>query len=115
MKKGWTRKSYDALYNWIDKSKRPTVKKILLADGLDDVVARLEASKTLGEWYKITHEACAAVGAGVVEASALQAEKELNVIADKHRHCVKCGYGWIAKTKNPKQCPNCKSMRWAEE
>lgn len=74
----WTKKSYDALYNWIDKGKRPEVKKILLADGLDGVVARLEASKTLGEWYEITHEACAAVGAGVVEASAVQAEKVIS-------------------------------------
>ena len=108
----WTRKSYDALYNWIDKSKRAAVSKILLADGLDDVVARLEDAKTLGEWYKITHEAVASVGAGVVEASAMQAEKKLNVIADKHCHCVKCGYGWLAKAKAPKQCPNCKSMKW---
>ena len=41
MKKGWTKKSYDALYNWIDKTKRPQVKKILLSDGLEDVVNRL--------------------------------------------------------------------------
>jgi len=110
---GWTRRSYDSLYNWIDKSKRPAVKKILLADGLDDVVARLEASATLGEWYKITHEAVAAVGPGIVEASAMQAEKELNVVADKHRLCLVCGYDWTPKVENPKQCPNCKSMRWA--
>lgn len=81
MKKGWTRRSYDALYNWIDKSKRVAVKNILLADGLDDVVARLEASKTLGEWYKITHEAAAAVGPIVIEASAMQAENELGKMA----------------------------------
>lgn len=112
MKKGWTLRSYRALYNWIDERKRPAVRKILLADGLDDVVARLEASKTCGEWYKITLEAAAAVGPEVVEASAVRAEKELNVIADKHRHCTQCGYGWFAKVKNPKQCPNCKSMKW---
>ncbi|MFA5379259.1 MAG: hypothetical protein WC455_26120 [Dehalococcoidia bacterium] len=110
---GWTRKSYDALYEWGNKSRREWVKKMLLADGLNDVVSRLEASKTLGEWYKITHEAAAAVGPGVVEASAKQAEKELDAVADKHCLCVKCGYGWIPKTANPKQCPNCKSMKWA--
>ena len=112
MKKGWTRRSYRALFNWTDERKRPAVKKILLADGLDDVVARLEASKTLGEWCRIASEAAAAVGPDVVEASAVQADKELNVIADKHRYCSKCGYGWQAKAKNPKQCPNCKSMHW---
>ena len=66
MKKGWTKKSYDALYNWIDKTKRPQVKKILLTDGLDDVVNRLEAAQNMGEWYKITHEAVAAVGSKIV-------------------------------------------------
>lgn len=114
MKKGWTRRSYDALYNWIDKSKRAAVKKILLADGLDGVVARLEAAENLGVWYRITTEAASAVGPKVVEASAVQAEKELNVIADKQLHCNKCGYAWMPKTGTPKQCPNCKSMRWAK-
>ncbi len=85
MKKGWTRKSYDALYNWIDKTKRPQVKKILLDDGLDDVVTRLEAAQNMGEWYKITHEAVAAVGPGIVEASANQAERELGAIVDSQR------------------------------
>ena len=58
----WTKKSYDALYNWIDKTKRRQVKKILLSDGLEDVVNRLEAAQNMGEWYKITHEAAASVG-----------------------------------------------------
>jgi hypothetical protein len=80
-KKGWTKKSYDALYFWIDALKRPQVKKTLLADGLDDVIARLEAADNLGEWYKITHEAAAVVGPGVVEASAMQAEVELDKMA----------------------------------
>lgn len=108
----WTRKSYDALYDWLGTENRPRVKKILLADGLDDVVARLEAAATLGEWYKITHEAVAAVGPGIVEASAMQAERSLNRIADRQLHCAKCGYGWIPKTEAPRQCPNCKSMKW---
>jgi hypothetical protein len=77
----WTRRSYDALYNWIDASKRMQVKKTLLSDGLDDVVARLESAQNLGEWYKITHEAVAAVGPGVVESSAVQAEVELDAMA----------------------------------
>jgi len=77
MKKGWTRKSYDALYDWADVNKRGAVKKTLLDYGLDDVVARLEAATTLGEWYRITREAVAAVGPRVVEASAKQAEEEL--------------------------------------
>ena len=77
----WPRNSYDALYDWIGAANRPRVKKILLADGLDEVVARLEASKTLGEWYKITHEAAAAVGPGTVESSAFEAEASLDKMA----------------------------------
>ena len=77
MKKGWTRKSYDALYNWIDKTKRPLVKKILLDDGLDDVVTRLEAAENLGEWYKITHEAVAAVGPRIVRHPQIRRKKNL--------------------------------------
>jgi len=115
MKKGWTKKSYDALYNWIDKTKRPQVKKILLDDGLDDVVTRLESAQNMGEWYKITHEAAASVGPGIVEASANRAEKELDALADKQKLCLVCGYNWTPKVKNPKQCPNCKSMRWSSE
>lgn len=77
----WTKKSYDALYNWIDASRRDEVKAILLSDGLSDIVARLEASSNLGEWYKITHEAVAAVGPKIVEASARDAEADLNQMA----------------------------------
>lgn len=77
----WTRKSYDALYDWMDAGKRDSARKAMLADGLDDVVARLDTAKNIGEWYKITHEAVEAVGTGVVEASATQAEKELNKMA----------------------------------
>jgi hypothetical protein len=81
MKKGWTKKSYDALYFWVDGMKRSWVKRILLADGLEDIVTRLESSKTLGEWYAITQEAAAAVGPDVIERSAMEAEKELDRIA----------------------------------
>lgn len=78
---GWTRKSYDALYAWIDKRNRDNARKAMLADGLDDVVARLDAAKNMGDWYRITHEAVAAVGTGVIEASAMQAENELDKMA----------------------------------
>ncbi len=78
---GWTMKSYDALYNWIDAGKREQVKRILLNDGLDNIITRLEKSSNLGEWYKITHEAAAAVGPGIVERSADEAVIELNKAA----------------------------------
>ena len=81
MEKGWTKKSYDALYFWIDTQKRAKVRKTLLEDGLDDVVSRLESAKNLGEWYKITQEAAAAVGPGVVEKSAMEAELALDKAA----------------------------------
>lgn len=77
----WTKKSYDALYNWIDKTKQAQVKKILLADGLNDVVTRLEQAPNLGIWYGITREAVDAVGDKIVEQSANEAEIELNKAA----------------------------------
>lgn len=77
----WTKKSYDALYNWIDASKREQIKKILLADGLDDVVNRLESAQNLSVWYEITHEAVKAVGDKIVEQSANEAEIELDKAA----------------------------------
>jgi hypothetical protein len=70
----WTKKSYDALYNWIDKTKQAQVKKILLADGLNDVVGRLEAATHMGVWFTISREAADAVGDKVVEQSANEAE-----------------------------------------
>ena len=85
----WTKKSYDALYNWIDKTKRPQVKKILLSDGLEDVVNRLEAAQNMDEWYKITHEAVAAVGSKIVEQSANEAEKELKEGREYDAHRAK--------------------------
>ena len=40
------KKSYDALANWVNNSKRPEIRKILIAEGLKDVVARLDAAAT---------------------------------------------------------------------
>lgn len=73
----WTKKSYDALYDWIDKTKQAQVKEILLADGLNDVVNRLEAATNMGVWYAISREACDTVGDKIVEQSANEAEIEL--------------------------------------
>lgn len=77
MRKGWTKKSYDALYFWIDIKKRESVRKILLGDGLDDIVVRLDAAQNLGDWYKITREAADVVGPDIVETSANEAEAYL--------------------------------------
>lgn len=66
----WTRKSYDALFDWIDKTKRDRVRDVLRADGLADVVARLDAAKKFDVWNAITLEAAAAVGPRVVESVA---------------------------------------------
>jgi hypothetical protein len=74
---GWSRKSYDAVHEWGDTRKREQVYKVMLADGLVDEVERLRAAKTMGEWYKITTEAAAAVGPKVVEQSAGAAERSL--------------------------------------
>ena len=77
----WSKKSYDALYNWIDKTKRAQVKKTLLSDGLDDVVNRLETQTNMGIWYAITREAADAVGDKIIEQSANEAEIELDKAA----------------------------------
>lgn len=78
---GWTKRSYDKLFDWGDKSKRDAVRKVLLAAGLDEVVSRLDAAQNLAVWYGITNEAAAAVGAEAVEQSAVEAERELNTAA----------------------------------
>lgn len=26
--------------------------------------------------------------------------------------CLRCGYKWIRKVKNPKKCPSCRSKKW---
>ena len=77
----WTRTSYDAVHDWIDESKREAVKTALRADGLDDVIERLETAPNMGVWYAITGEAAAAVGAGVVADSAAVADRELSAAA----------------------------------
>jgi len=74
---GWTRRSYDALYDWLDPKTRPAAKRVLLSNELDDVVKRLEAADNLGVWYQITKEAAEAVGPDVVEHSAQAARFEL--------------------------------------
>ena len=110
----WTRASYDALYNWIDASKRERVKAVLLADGLGDVVARLEAAQNLGVWYEITHEAVKAVGHDVVAASAQAAEKELDELTKKT--CLRCGHIWWPRSpETPRVCGKCKSPYWDRE
>lgn len=78
---GWTKRSYNAIFDWIDSSKKASVKAVLLADGLNDVVTRLESATSMGDWYRITQEAVAAVGPRVVESSANAAEMELNKMA----------------------------------
>jgi len=79
----WTRKSYDAIFDWsMGGLHRERARAILLKDGLDEVVARLEAANTLGVWWEITGEAAKAVGPVVVETSARQAEIELERIAE---------------------------------
>lgn len=77
----WTRISYDAVHDWIDETKREAVKAALRADGLDDVIARLESALNMGVWYQITNEAAAAVGEGVVAESVAVAERELSAAA----------------------------------
>jgi len=69
----WTRTSYDALFDWGVPAARPAVRKALVADGLEEVVRRLDQAPGLGVWWEITQEAAAAVGPGVVEASARDA------------------------------------------
>lgn len=26
--------------------------------------------------------------------------------------CLRCGYEWIPRISDPRQCPKCRSMRW---
>ena len=81
----WTRKSYDALFDWIMGGKeRERVRAILLEDGLDEIVARLDAANNFGTWHRITGEAANAVGPRVVAASACCAERELDKIARRN-------------------------------
>ena len=29
--------------------------------------------------------------------------------------CKKCGYSWISRIEQPKECPNCKNRNWEVE
>jgi len=29
--------------------------------------------------------------------------------------CLRCGYQWIARTEQPKECPACKARSWNRE
>jgi len=33
----------------------------------------------------------------------------------KECKCLKCGYVWVPRKKNPRECPDCKSRRWRDE
>ena len=78
----WTKRSYDAVFSWpAGGRQRQVAEKIMLADGLASEVDRLRAAKSLGEWFKVTQEAAAAVGSEIIERSAMEAEAELSKIA----------------------------------
>jgi hypothetical protein len=78
----WTKRSYDAVFSWSAGGRqRQAAEKIMLADGLTDEVDRLRSAKNLGDWFKITQEAAAAVGMHTLERSAMEAEAELSQIA----------------------------------
>lgn len=77
----WTKLSYNALFNWPEVNKKSSVRKILLKDGLDDAILKLENANNLGVWYALTKEAAEAVGQKIIEESANIAEAELTAIA----------------------------------
>jgi len=81
----WNRRTFDAVHDWIDATKRPAVKRILLLNGLDDVVKRLEEADNLGVWYRITREAAEAIGPEAVEHSAQAAQFELKKFEKKQK------------------------------
>lgn len=33
----------------------------------------------------------------------------------KRLHCEKCGYEWLPRTEDVKECPKCKSRNWKKE
>lgn len=72
----WNRKTYDALHDWVGP-KKEEAKAILIAAGGQDIVDELEATSTLGYWYRLTRDAAQAVGKRVVESSAHVAEQKL--------------------------------------
>ena len=85
MTKKWTKRSYDALFTWINPADRPHAKEIMLADGLGDEVQTLEKAENMGVWYKMTGLAAKAVGPQVVEESAKDAERELEQLAKTNK------------------------------
>lgn len=112
---GWTKKSYDALFGWLDVSKRPKIAQILVADGLPSVVDRLTGSGNMGTWYRIVQEAAVAVGPEIVDRSAGEAEAELNrIVAMSELVCHRCGHRWypLPNRDATKVCPKCKSPYW---
>lgn len=38
----------------------------------------------------------------------------MNMIMNMGKECLcnKCGYSWISRTEDPKECPECKSRDW---
>ena len=31
------------------------------------------------------------------------------------KFCLRCGYEWLPRVRDPKRCPDCRSYRWATE
>jgi hypothetical protein len=75
----WTKKSYDALYLWVEGNPNLAA-QIMLKDGLTKEVETLQSMPNLGVWYQMTLIASKAVGPQVVEQSAHEAEAELDRI-----------------------------------
>lgn len=72
----WTKKSYDALFLWLE-GRREECKSILFADGLTGAIDRLEHATNMGVWYRLTREAARAVGNAITAQSAREAMQEL--------------------------------------
>lgn len=39
----------------------------------------------------------------------MEIQKDIKVTMNQ---CGKCGYEWIKRVKDPKQCPKCKQYEW---
>ena len=66
---GWTEKSYCAVLDFINTSRRRELRRILLADGLIKEAERLDNSIDFAVWYAITQEAELAVSRKTTEDS----------------------------------------------
>lgn len=44
-----------------------------------------------------------------------QAQPDQFVYAQLPRECLHCGYTWLSRKHNPKQCPRCKQFDWNKE